>query len=105
MRSGLIYAESVDSVAALDRRVYLNAVGDLLSSLRPFDRHEVYTCVGLTTGSKPMVRKGKPSAEHEREWAEDLVELAGGPPDGPADSFHGPRSPEMQAYRKRMEAR
>jgi predicted transcriptional regulator len=52
-----------------------------------------------------MVRKGKPSAEHEREWAEDLVKLAGGPPDSPSDSFHGSLSPEMQAYRKRMEAR
>ena len=52
-----------------------------------------------------MVHKGKPSDEHEREWAEDLVELAGGPPDGPADSFHGSLPPEMQAYRKRMEAR
>ena len=105
MRSGLIYAESVDSVSALGRRVHLNAVGDLLSSLRPFNRHEVYVCAGPIGGRESMVRKGKPSAEHEREWAEDLVKLAGGPPDGPADSFHGPRSPEMQAYRKRMEAR
>ena len=67
MGSGLIYAENVDSVAASDRRVRLNAIEDLPSLFRSFERHEVYDCAEPTASSKPMVRKGKPSAEYERE--------------------------------------
>jgi DNA-binding transcriptional ArsR family regulator len=33
-----------------------------------------------------------------------LVKLAGGPPNDPSDSFHASISPEMQAYRDKMEA-